>query len=463
MTTSRTQSSWRGIVLGLVAVLALAGHAYAQAEDEPTDEAFLATVAEARDATLARIDEAEAAIDAGCVGLAQEPCLTNHVAVHFPAIAGELEAYAAVLERLDAPETFVDDIDLQLAAVGDEIERLDRAVAAAQDADAARFAGLFQEELDAMTELVEQLDPAWARAAFLTALGSDVDILLFAGDLIAEERDYLAAARATNQVAAPNFACFSGAISLAYGGTDELLQALADCGAGSALPKVEAAGMELEPPERFADEHAWWLAGLAEQSRLDRRIGEAALEGDVASFLADNARLTLVFRPTMDMDPAFVRGYGGPGGASDPADQLASTAYGRGLFWALLDLQITNPFVRAIEAIQFPQVPREEALPALLDLAPELRSLDMELRDAIAELEPSPELAADHEVITDFLETYSEGLDALIDAAEAGDVDTTFVIQNAADAVYCETSASLSEAILTVADVFFDPDAGICR
>lgn len=461
-TTVRTQRMWPSLALGLLATLALAVPAHAQ-DDGAATEASLSTVSEARDAAVGRIEEAQDAIGVACVGLAQEACLTNHVAIQLPIVAEELDAYAGRLEELDVPDTFSDDVEVQVAALRAETDRVEASVAAASAADTVALDAIFVEGIEAATELAEQLDPTWARAAFLTSFGSGSDILAFAGDVTAEERAYLAATRTTDQAAASDFACFSGALSRTYGSTGDVLQALYDCGAGTALPKVEVAAMELQPPERFVDEHAWWLSVLAERSRLDRLIGDAAVEGDITKFLANNQRLNLAFLPVPELDPAFLRGYPGPGAALDPSEPLASTGYGRALFRALMDYQAANPLIGAISTLDISFVPRVEALPAVSDLAPELTALNTELRAALTALEPPSELAADHAVITGFFDSYSQDLDDFIKAAETGDLEATFAIQNAADAVYCDASAELSEAILPVAEIFFGPDAPVCQ
>jgi hypothetical protein len=205
------------------------------------------------------------------------------------------------------------------------------------------------------------------------------------------------------------------------------------------------------------------LAGFAESTRLDRLIGEAAAEGDVVKFMANNARLGNAFRPTPDLDPAFVRG-SGYGAALDPTDPIADTEYGRGLFAAMLDYAAVDPVGTAFTAIDFPQVPRAEGLPAVVDLAPELRAYDDELRAALKSLQPPPELAADHALIVDFFETANRQLlDDFIGAAETGDVDLTFELESTGSVAYCAVASALSEEIRPAVDMVFDPNDPVCR
>ena len=83
---------------------------------------------------------------------------------------------------------------------------------------------------------------------------------------------------------------------------------------------------------------------------------------------------------------------GAPARSLDPTDALARSDYGRGLFAALLDYDFTNPLFSALGA-DFPQVPREDVLQAMVELAPELRALDDEVRANIEAQDPPEELA----------------------------------------------------------------------
>jgi hypothetical protein len=460
-TTLSTRLAWVA-TLGILAAFASAGVAHAQGEDESSNEAFLENVRDVRDAAAGRIEDAQRAVDVACVGLAAEACLGTHVVPGLTGIVAELDAYATHLEGLSVPEAYADDVAVQVSWLRDAVDRVGDSVVAAGAYDEVALSSAFAARIDAMEELAAQLEPEWARSAFLTSFGDGADFLAFAGDVTADERAYLAAARSTAEAAASNFACFGRAISVAYGDTSSLLGALSECGAGTALPAIEAAVLALEPPPRFADEHAWWLAAQAELSRLDRLIGQAADEGDLTKFLVNNVRTSLAYRLQPNLDPAFIRGYPGPGFALDPSEPLARTPYGRSLHYALMDYSVLNPIVGVLQALQFPQVPREEAFPSVIELAPELQALNTELRSAVMALEPPPELLDDHAVIIEFFETYTEGLDDLVEAAEAGDVGATFAIENTSDVVFCDASRALSEAILPVAQAYFDPESAAC-
>ncbi len=468
-TTTGIRRTTLAAALGALMAATVAAPLHAQDGDDAGS--VLDVVREARDDTNARIDEIHDSIEVACGVIAVEACLLNHVAVELPALADELGAYADFIEGLDVPEDFRDDAVTLVTGLRAEVDLVGASIAAAEAADLPAMLEAENVQEAAAADLAAQLDPEWARAAFVTSFGGEMsfDILSFAGDVTDEERAYLAAVREVPQAAAEDFACFGEAISQTYTSTDDLLGALVQCNAGEAVAKNEAAARAIVPPERFTDEHAWLLAGWAEATRLDRLIGDAAVEGDVVKFMVNNARLGIAFRPTPDLDPAFVRG-SGFGAVLDPTDPLADTDYGRRLFAVMLEYENLNPLGTAFTAIDFPQVPRAEALPAVVDLAPELRAYDDELSAALDSLQPPPELAADHALIVDFFGTNRQVLDDLIAVAEAGDTDLALELVNAvagfrsvpADA-YCAVATALSEEIRPAVDMFFVPTDPICR
>ena len=464
--TSTTTAAMRRVTMavGLGALMATTVAAPIHAQDDTAADASLAAVREARDAAKERIDEIQESIETACAATSGEICAVTHVAGELPAVGDILAEYATTLEGIDVPEEFSDDLAVQLEWLAEAVEGVGVTVATAAAYDQPAGQAAFQARLSAAEELVSNLEPAWAAAAFVTSLGSefDNDIYRFAGDVTDDERAYLNAVRQVPQAASADFACFSQALNQTYGSTEALLGALTECGAGEAVAKNLAAAQALDPPARFASEHEWLLAGWEASTRYDKLIGEAAAEGDIVKFMANNALLGIAFSSQADLDPAFVRG-AGFGSALDPTEPLAQTDYGRDLFAAMLAYDAANPLGTAFTAIGFPQVPREEALPAVLQLAPKLLAIDDELQAAIAALEPPAELAQDHAAIVEFFATYRGALDDYIGAAESGDVGATFAIENASPAVFCDATAALSDEIRPVVEPFFDPNDFQCR
>jgi hypothetical protein len=445
-----------------MAAASVATPAHAQDESGPDTAAFEATVTAARDAAQARSDDAVRAIQDGCAGLATESCNVQFVAAQLPVLANEANTFADFLASVDVPDAYVDDVATHIVALREIAVAREGIAAAAAAADDPLAVELSDQEANVLAALAADLSPEYARFAFLSAFGADDYVGTFSSSTAAE-LEYLAGLRRAGSAAAPQFDCFGQALSVVYGNTETLLQALYDCGAGSALPAIEAETRLLTPPQRYADEHEWLLLERSEASRLDGLIGEAARDGDVISFLADNVRLGLLYRPYPGLDAAFLSAaIGAPAVTLDPTDELARSDYGRGLFAALRDYDKSNPLFSAL-GVDFPQVPGAVALEALTELAPELLALEVELRGAVEALDPPPQVIADHALMLGFLELRRGRLEELLDAAEAGDEPVLFSIGPAADADYCAVAGALSETIRPVSRVYFDADHPDCR
>jgi len=431
----------------------------AHAQDATADDAaaFLVTVGEASRGAQERIDSTFETSAGECVGLAEEACLQRFLAPDLGATADEIEAFAALLESTDVPERFADDVATHVGALRATVESLGAGVDAALAADRLALDEAAVAQAGIYTELIAELDPAYAAAAFVSALGGREDWLDRAAGLAPTDREYLADLRDARLAAGPNFDCFTSAIDRTYGDTTSLLSALSECGAGESLALIEAAMRQLEPTPRFAREHAFWLGAMADSVPFDRMIGEAAEAGDVVSFLVNNARMGRAQRLESWLDPAFVDAIS-QGAAHRPlrsSEPLAETIYGQELHAAVTAYSIDDPFSMLITTLDFPQVPREEAFPAIAELAAEARESDAALFAALEAVAPPDEFADDHAALLAFFADYSRGVEGMIEAAATGDEAATFAIQNAAEQVFCDVEASFSDTIRPAVEPFF--------
>jgi len=465
VSTSLARTGWRTpVIVSMTFAATLVAGAPVHAQDGTADDTavFEAIVEEARDATQAITDDVNRAIEDACDGLAYEACLQHVVAEQLPVAARETDAFADLLEGLEVPDVYADDVAAQIVAVRELADLRERIASAAEAADGTLLGELGAAEAAVLAGLAAELSPEYAGFAFLSTFGADDYVGVFGG-ATAEELEYFGAIRRAQGAAQPQFECFGQAINEVYGTTDALLGALYDCGAGTALAAIEDATRDLTPPERFTDAHAWLLAGRAEGSRLDGLIGQAAREGDIMAFLTNNVRLGWVLQPYPGLDAAFLSAAtGAPPIRLDPTEALARSDYGRGLFAALIEYRNLNPLFAGL-SVDFPQVSRDVALQAVTELAPELRALEAELRGAIEALEPPVEVAADHTLMLEFFEGRRGRLEELIGAAAVGDIDVLFTIGEAADAENCATADALSDAIAPIAVPYFDSDSPDCR
>jgi hypothetical protein len=445
-----------------MASLLVVAPAHAQDEAGTDEAAFEATVAAERDAAQARSDDVIRAIQEGCEALSSEACNLQFVASQLPLLAQEAAGFADLLDSLDAPEGYAEDVATHVAGLRELASIRSEIAVAAEANDEPRAAQLGAQEAAVLAGLASELSPEYARFAFLSMFGAD-DYVGSYGDSTAEELEYFDGLRLAGGAAVPQFDCFNQALSVTYGDTTTLLGALYDCGAGTALPAIESETRLLTPPARFVDAHEWLLAERSEASRLDLLIGEAARDGDVLAFLGNNVRLGLLYRPYAGLDAAFYSAaIGAPLANLDPTDELARSDYGRGLFAALRDYEKSDPLFSGLGA-DFPQVPRAVVLEALTELGPELRALEQDLRSAVEGLDPPAALADDHALIVGFLEARRDRVEELLGAAAAGADDVLFSIGAAADADYCAIAETLSDTIEPISSVYFDADAFACR
>ncbi|MFV2064440.1 MAG: hypothetical protein ACC726_13165, partial [Chloroflexota bacterium] len=201
-------------------------------------------------------------------------------------------------------------------------------------------------------------------------------------------------------------------------------------------------------------------AAAAEATRLDGLIGEAAREGDVVKFMANNVRLGMTQRPYRGIDRRFL--FGPANGRADLDTELGRSDYGQALFAALLDYEAVNPG-RLADSLDFPQVPGDVALGAVAQLAPELLAIEADLRGTLEALVPPDEFAADQVLMLDFANGQRDRLEQFIDAAASGDIEATEMLHDAENAQYCAVANELSDDIRTVAAVFFDVESPDCR
>jgi hypothetical protein len=256
---------------------------------------------------------------------------------------------------------------------------------------------------------------------------------------------------------------FGRALEGTYPSSAAQMNALYEAGAGDAFAAVRDLARELDPPERFADEHRIWLANLDRQVAVDRLIGENARDGDAAGFLANNIRLGLAVEPYPEIDPAFgsALGPGSLGERLDPSDVEALGSYGEALFGLLRNY--LNPPQTAANAFLFPGVPVEEAMAAVVETSDLLSS---EFAGSVSELEtmtPPEDLQPSHERLVAYFDEQGANLDALIEASAAGDGGAIFGITESMRVAYCSATSDLTGAIEPVTSIHFDPDSFECR
>lgn len=454
------------VAVMLIAVVLIAAALPAAALAQDGD--FEASVAEARAATQAVLDEANLASEEGLTSMSVEQHLMGPVAEHVPRLAAELRAYAETLASLDAPADRAADVEAHVAALREVAAAYDGIATAAARGDDATVTDGYEAVGETLARLAASLDPAYFDLAFVSPFRDSFDSFKGATE---EELAYLDGVRdAMMEFQRRNADAFR-AIGGTYPSPEAMMRALHEAGAGEAFAAVEAKAQALTPPERFADEHAWWLENLAESARLDGLIGEAARDGDPAEFMAINNRLANVSdridNPVYpELDPAFgtaAAPFSPLGARLDPASAIGRDPYGVALFDLLRDHAWTDPVINAVVTFDFPGVTLPLQMEALARTADELEANWAAFETAIAELEPSEPFAEDHARILAFVDEHGVQFRELLAAAKAGDDGAIQPARQALRLSYCEAAASLSDAIGPAASVWLDPTFDICR
>ncbi len=440
---------------------------------DSTSATFEDTVRAARDAARAEIDEAEQKIGDDTVELSPEQSLMGPVADGIATIAAVMTDYTELLESLDAPPELAAEIERHVAELRATITRQEAATAAASAGDDARLTELSDEVALQTANLVAALDPSYAEFAFLSPFGSDQGDFSEFSELDEAEIAYLEGVRSAQNEFDERNANFGRAIQRTYVNDEALLRALYEAGAGEAFAAVQTVALELDPPERFADDHARWLLLLEEQVRLDRLIGEAARDGDRVGFETNNIRLGLLgFPEATEVDPAFGAALkpGSPVGRSLELDEgVPEEPYLFDLFDILFVHQLKNPGSLFFAASDDPGAPAPVAA-IIAATGDEVVAAQVATIDAVATLTPPDAYVTDHERILRFFDEELALMEEVVVIAKAeGEGGDSAATRQALDAnsgpesPYCGVVSELSDEIRPATDVFFDADAPFCK
>ena len=351
------------------------------------------------------------------------------------AVLAAVDAERAQLLALDAPEAYEDDQDL-LVAVLDDVERLlVAATTAAADGDLDGLLGGIEAAGAALGRTTIQLSPA---VGGRLAVASDV-----AGrypDLTEDDLDYLAGVSAARLEFAARNAAFSQAIGRVYPSPAALLDALLEAGVGEGFAAQREAAVDLEPTDRFAEDHEAWLAYLDESVAIDDRARTAAEDGDIVAFSVANTELAVAAaRLAGDVSQPFDEASGTPA----PPDDLPGGDDVEALLVLLrqLDLVLGGPAGPLTAYEGFPGMSPDQVALATDAREPIITDVLTEIRAELDALEPSAALAADHATLL----AYVDRLLALQEAVDPA----------ALAATWCGTALALSDAVAPVAAIHF--------
>jgi hypothetical protein len=241
----------------------------------------------------------------------------------------------------------------------------------------------------------------------------------------AEESLYLSAVVGAEQSSIAIFQAFGNIISQTYPLRETLIAALLEAGVGTPFIRKTEVLAELDPPERFREDHRIWLEASREMLRIDTEAAKVVEAGDLVRFSVLNGQLNGVnVAARIAVSPVFCRGVGQTEEQSVicTPDDFALDGYQttindliRRFMPEFATLQGNLGFRLSLTAEELNQVLSQTAtnsLDAMQGFATELETVT-----------PPDELAADHERLRAIFTLSLEIVSEVKRLGEAGDLD----------------------------------------
>lgn len=242
--------------------------------------------------------------------------------------------------------------------------------------------------------------------------------------LTLEDRAYLGKLDPAFGRADVNFEKFNAALARSFASPEAILSALVEAGAGTTFDPVLEALKEIEPTERFVEDHRIIVEGVARMVEADQGIGAAAADGDIAGFELGNLNLALVGGAMrLELSSEACSALPAQGDLCAPDFELPGGEYGaalnevmRGLAAELLPRVGTlqdspqGPFL----ALTYVLLYSPEELAAVYDAVDtEAQAVLAEAASAVNDLEPPDDLKTDHERLQAWFDETTDVLEAL--------------------------------------------------
>ena len=111
--------------------------------------------------------------------------------------------------------------------------------------------------------------------------------------LTAEDVSYLSDVEQAFTRSDANFDKFNDLLAQSFASPEAILSALVEAGAGTSFDPVLEALNEIEPTEKFVEDHRLLVEGVESMVEADQRIGAAAANDDIVGFELGNMNLGL--------------------------------------------------------------------------------------------------------------------------------------------------------------------------
>ena len=245
-----------------------------------------------------------------------------------------------------------------------------------------------------------------------------------AAALTLDDRAYLGQVEQAFRGSDANFEKFNAALARSFASPEAILSALVEAGAGTTFDPVLEALEEIEPTERFVEEHRIIVEGVASLVEADQGIGAAAADGDIAGFELGNMNLALAGGAMrLELSSEACNALPTQGDLCAPDFELPGGEYGAALNEVMRDLAVEllprmgtlqdspqGPFL----ALTYVLLYSPEELAAVYDaIDTEAQAALADAASAVNDLEPPDDLKPDHERLEAWFDETTDVLEAL--------------------------------------------------
>ena len=291
-----------------------------------------------------------------------------------------------------------------------------------------------------------------------------------------DEQDYLRRVSIAFRQSGPNFEKFRGILIQSFASADAFLGALKEAGAGTTFDPVLEAFERLDPPERFRADHDVALEGIRTEVAADRKVGQAAEEGDIGAFTVANTELGLIqarlalavsapfCQAVFTLDHPTSRFCAGDG-------DVPGGAYGKELHSIVKQFDAEfAPRVEALRDTADPELFGAVSYAALIApedyynlfelIGPDLGNLLDETHDKIHDLDPSDEFRDDHNRLLQYFDEQVELFQEFSQAVEAQDRPERLRVIQQLGTVFCEAAGDFSSDFRPIVSIHFGGGLG---
>ena len=284
-----------------------------------------------------------------------------------------------------------------------------------------------------------------------------------AHELTAEEADYIEQVRSGWNEFHSKAGGFREAFGQLYAMRSRLFEALKEAGAGSAFEGALRAVEQIDPPQRFQEDHQLMLQAMAKMVEYDHDVGEAVENQDLSAFAVANARMgetggLMALQLSAALCPA-TNAPDQPFSFCSSNELLPGGQYGIQLNSAIARFNV-GIVVRL--SIFPPAFTPEDELATLAVIQPDRIDLFLRTLDEVQGLQPPPELTTDHLRLVRFLEEQLENNRERNSALQVQDLDKYREGGGRAIGLYCDVRQDFSPDMMQIVKVHFGDALGFC-